>query len=475
MSLQEMKCDICVIGGGSAGLSVAAGAAQMGADTILVERGEMGGDCLNSGCVPSKSLLAAAKAACSGNKAAAFGIGYDQPRIDFTAVQAHVQEVIAGIAPHDSVERFETLGVRVLRDSASFLSPQELAVGGRRITARRFVLATGSRALIPPVSGLSETSYLTNESIFALKECPEHLIVLGGGPIGCELGQAFRRLGARVSLVEMNRLLPREDSQAALLLQGQLQAEGVEIHENAGMSAVHQQDGKIQARLKRQAGEEILEGSHLLVATGRQPVTDGLNLEAAGVTYDRKGIEVDARLRTSNRRIFAAGDVAGGPQFTHAASYQAGIILRNALFRLPARVDYRALPRVTYCSPELAQVGLTEEEAQQRGRKVEILQAGFADNDRARCEHETDGFIKVVATGSGVVLGATIVGPQAGELILPWNLAIAKGMKLSALAGIIAPYPTLSEISKQVAGRHYTPKLFSSRTRRLVRLLLRLG
>lgn len=475
MKRQETTCDICVIGGGSAGLSVAAGAAQMGADTILVERGEMGGDCLNSGCVPSKSLLAAAKAARSGDKAAAFGITYDPPRIDFQAVQAHVQEVIAGIAPHDSVERFEGLGVRVLRDSASFLSPRELVVGEQRIRAGRFVLATGSRALVPPASGLAETPYLTNESIFALKDCPDHLIVLGGGPIGCELGQAFRRLGARVSLVEMNRLLPREDRQAAKVLRGRLQAEGVEIHENAGMSTVDQQGGRIQARLKTEAGEEILEGSHLLVATGRQPVTDGLNLEAAGVAHDRKGIEVDARLRTSNRRIFAAGDVAGGPQFTHAAGYQAGIILRNALFRLPARVDYRALPRVTYCTPELAQVGLTEEEAQQQGRKVEILRADFAENDRARCEGTTEGFIKVVATGSGKILGTTIIGPQAGELILPWGLAIAKSMKLSALAGIIAPYPTLSEISKQAAGSHYTPKLFSSRTRLLVRLLLRLG
>lgn len=471
----QLHCDICVIGGGSAGLSVAAGAAQMGAETILVERGDMGGDCLNSGCVPSKSLLAAAKAARSGEKAAAFGIGYDQPRIDFTAVQAHVQEVIAEIAPHDSVERFEKLGVRVLRDSARFLSPRELAVGELRIRARRFILATGSRALVPPVSGLAETPYLTNESIFALEHCPEHLIVLGGGPIGCELGQAFRRLGARVSLVEMNRLLPREDRQAAALLRERMQAEGIEIHENAGMSTVHQQDGKIRARVKTEAGEEILEGSHLLVATGRQPVTDGLNLDAAGVAYDGKGIEVDARLRTSNRRIFAAGDVAGGPQFTHTAGYQAGIILRNALFRLPARVDYRALPRVTYCAPELAQVGLTEEEAHQQGKKVEVHQAGFAENDRARCERATEGFIKVVATPAGRVIGATIVGAQAGELVLPWVLAIAKGMKLSALAGLIAPYPTLSELSKQVAGSHYTPKLFSSRTRRLVRLLLRLG
>ncbi|WP_022727681.1 dihydrolipoyl dehydrogenase family protein [Fodinicurvata sediminis] len=472
---EETTCDICVIGGGSAGLSVAAGASQMGADTILVERGEMGGDCLNSGCVPSKSLLAAAKAARSGAKAAAFGIAYDPPRIDFEAVQAHVQQVIAGIAPHDSVERFEGLGVRVLRDSASFHSPHELVVGEQRIRARRFVLATGSRALVPPVSGLAETPYLTNESIFALKDCPDHLIVLGGGPIGCELGQAFRRLGARVSLVEMNRLLPREDRQAAELLRERLQAEGVEIHENAGMSAVQKTHDGIQAQLKTERGEATLEGSHLLVATGRQPVTDGLNLEAAEVIHDSRGIKVDARLRTSNRRIFAAGDVAGGPQFTHAASYQAGIILRNALFRLPARVNYAALPRVTYCTPELAQVGLTVEEAQQQGKKVEILQSTFAENDRARCEHATDGFIKIVATRSGAVLGATIIGPQAGELILPWGLAIARRMKLSALAGIIAPYPTLSEISKQVAGSHYTPKLFSSRTRWLVRLLLRLG
>ncbi|MFC4351973.1 dihydrolipoyl dehydrogenase family protein [Fodinicurvata halophila] len=471
----QLSCDICVIGGGSAGLSVAAGAAQMGADTILIERGDMGGDCLNSGCVPSKSLLAAAKAAHAGAQAKDFGITYAAPRIDFPAVQAHVQDVIDSIAPHDSVERFEGLGVRVLRESAQFLSPQKLAVGDQRIHARRFVLATGSRPLIPPVPGLEDVPYLTNETVFEVQDCPEHLIILGGGPIGCELGQAFRRLGARVSIVEMNRMLGREDRGAAQLLRERLQAEGIAIHENTSISEVRHDTAGLQVVLKNEEGETTLEGARLLVAAGRQPVTDGLNLEAAKVVHDRRGIQVDARLRTSNRRIFAAGDVIGGPQFTHAAGYQAGIILRNALFRLPAKADYRALPRVTYTAPELAQVGLTEAEAREQGGKFEVLQHSLAENDRARCERESEGFIKILATPSGRILGATILSAHAGELILPWTLAIARNMKLSALAGIIAPYPTLSEVSKQVAAHYYTPKLFSSRTRRLVRLFLRLG
>lgn len=471
-----LACDICVIGAGSAGLSVAAGAARMGARTILVERGQMGGDCLNTGCVPSKSLLAAAKAARAGADARDFGIAYAPPQIDFSAVRAHVQEVIGAIAPQDSMERFEGLGVRVLRESACFLSPQELAVGEERIRARRFVLATGSRPLIPAVPGLEETPYLTNESVFELQECPEHLIVLGGGPIGCELGQAFCRLGARVSIVEMDRILAREDRQAAHMLRENLQAEGIAIYENTRISEVRPGTAGIQALLKNEEGETALEGSHLLVAAGRQPVSDGLDLEAAGIAHDQRGVQVDARLRTSNRRVFAAGDVvANGPQFTHAAGYQAGIILRNALFRLPAKADYRALPRVTYCAPELAQVGLTEAEAREQGRKFEVLQHNLMENDRARCERESEGFIKIMATPSGRVLGATILSAHAGELILPWTLAIARKMKLSALAGIIAPYPTLSELSKQVAGNHYAPKLFSPRIQRLVRFLLRFG
>jgi len=467
--------DICVIGAGSTGLSVAAGASQMGAETVLIEKGKMGGDCLNYGCVPSKALLVAAKAAQAHVRAVRLGLRAAAPEVDFAAVAAHVHGVIDSIAPHDSIERFEALGVRVVQAAAAFTGPREVAAGDLRIRARRFVVATGSRPLVPPIPGLETVPYLTNETVFDLSARPAHLIVIGGGPIGCELGQAFRLLGARVSIIEMASLLPKDDPELVDVVRQRLRADGIDVREGTRVVRLAKVDGGIEVTVDAGAGEAALRGSTLLLAAGRRPVVENLGLEAAGIAHTGAGITVDARLRTSNKRVFAAGDVSGGYQFTHVAGYHAGIVLRNVLFRLPAKANARAIPWVTYTDPELAHVGLAEAAARQAHGKIRILRWPFAENDRARAERRTDGFIKVIATPRGKILGATMVGAQAGEGILPWVLALSKGLGLADMAQVIAPYPTLGEISKRVAGSFYTERLFSAGTRRLVRFLARFG
>lgn len=464
--------DLCIIGAGSAGLAVAAGAAQMGAEVVLIERGKMGGDCLNYGCVPSKSLLAAARAADLWRRAAALGIAYAPPRIDFAAVGASVQRVISAIAPNDSVERFEALGVRVVRAQARFTSRRTVLAGEIEIRPRRFVIATGSRPAIPAIPGLANVPYLTNESIFANRQLPEHLIVVGGGPVGIEMAQAHCRLGARVTVLDIGSVLPRDDPELAACLVQSLSDEGIGIHPRIEIVSIEPDGTGIRVHLG--SGEQIT-GSHLLVAAGRRPTTDGLDLPAGGIAAGRDGIRVDARLRTTNHRAFAIGDVAGGPQFTHVALYHAGVVIRNALFRITARLDYRALPWVTYTDPELAHVGLTESMARTQGIAPRVLRWGFAENDRAQTERDTAGLVKIVTGKSGRILGASILGAGAGDLILPWSLAISQKLKIRALAELIVPYPTRGEAGKRAAGGFYTPSLFSARTRRLVRLLAHFG
>jgi pyruvate/2-oxoglutarate dehydrogenase complex dihydrolipoamide dehydrogenase (E3) component len=472
---EAISTDLCVIGAGSGGLSVAAGAGQMGAEVVLIEAGRMGGDCLNYGCVPSKALLAVARTAQGIRGAAAFGVNGHEPAILFARVHDHVHEVIARIAPHDSQERFESLGVRVIRARASFTGPREVRAGDATIRARRFVLATGSKPATPPIPGLDAVPYFTNETIFANRAQPEHLIVIGGGPIGSELGQAHRRLGTRVSVVDLGRILPHDDPELTAVVRQRLEFEGVALLEEAEIERVERHGNGVAVMLRANGEQRRLEGSDLLVAAGREINVD-LDLAAAGVAHDRHGIKVDHRLRTTNKRIFAIGDAAGPYQFTHLAAYHAGIVLRNALFRLPSRVDYAALPWVTYTDPELAHVGLTEATAAKSGRAIEVLRWPFADNDRAQTERRTEGLIKVVTTTRrGRVLGASIVGLHAGELILPWALAIAQKLKIGAMANVIAPYPTLGEVSKRAAGSFYTPKLFSKKTQALVRFLAKFG
>jgi len=470
-----IKADICVIGAGSGGLSVAAGAAQLGAPTVLVEADRMGGDCLNVGCVPSKSLIAAAKHAHALRQGGPFGIAPAEPRVDMRAVKRHIDQVIAGIAPHDSVERFEGLGVRVIEARARFTGPEEVEADGRRIRARRFVVATGSRPAVPPLPGLDDVPFFTNETIFDRRAQPEHLIVIGGGPIGMELAQAHRRLGSRVTVLERSAILPKDDPELADVVRRIAAAEGVDLREGVEVARVEPHGNGVAVVLAGEGGEERVAGSDLLVATGRTANVEGLGLEAAGIDYTPRGIAVDRRLRTSNRRIYAIGDAAGGYQFTHAAGYEAGIVIRNALFRLPAKANYDALPWVTYTDPELAQVGLTEAQARDRHGDIRVLRWPFHENDRAQAERATHGLVKVITRRNGRVLGAGIVGRHAGELIHTWVLAVGQRLKVGAVANMIAPYPTLGEVNKRAAGSYYAPTLFSDRTQKIVRFLARFG
>lgn len=469
------KADLCVIGAGSGGLSVAAGAAMLGRKVVLVEAHKMGGDCLNYGCVPSKSLIAAARTAHAVRHARRFGIGAGVPQADGAGVAAHIRGVIAAIEPNDSAERFRGLGVDVIAARARFTDPRTIEAGGRRIRARRFVLATGSRPLVPPIPGLADTPYFTNETVFDLETVPTHLIVLGGGPVGMEMAQAWRRLGAEVTLLEAARVLGKDDPELARIVAAALIREGVVIREGARAVAAARAGDGVEVVYETAAGTARVRGSHLLVALGRRANVEELGLDIAGVKTGPAGIAVNRSLRTTNRRIYAIGDCAGGPQFTHAASYHAGLVIRNALFRLPVRADHGAIPWATFTDPELAQAGLGEEAARAKYGDIRVLRWPLAENDRAQTERCTDGLIKIFATKAGRVAGAAIAAPHAGELILPWILAIARNMRLSAFASAVVPYPTYGEISKRAAASYYTPALFSARSRALVRFLALFG
>jgi len=458
--VNTLTTDILVIGGGSGGLSVASGAAQMGADVILLEGHKMGGDCLNYGCVPSKALLAAGKAAHARETGAEMGISPTTPTNDFSAVNDHVKSVIATIAPHDSVERFESLGVNVIEEYGKFVSPHEVQAGNKKIRARRIVIATGSSPFVPPIPGLDELPFETNETIFDLREKPSHLLVIGGGPIGMEMAQAHRRLGSDVTVIEGAKALAKDDPEATSLVLDTLRNEGIEIAEDAMATKVRGKAGALEVECK---DGRIFKGSHLLVAVGRKPNIDNLNLKVAGIETTKTGIKVDAALKTTNRKVYAIGDVTGGAQFTHVAGYHAGIVIRSALFGLPAKAREDHVPYATYTSPELAQIGLTEAAAREKyGDALDVVKADFAANDRAIAERLTKGFIKVMIV-KGRPKGVTIVGHQAGEQISLWALVIANRMKMGAVAAMVAPYPTISELSKSAASAYFTPRLFDSK------------
>ena len=467
----QIVADLCIIGAGSGGLSIAAGAAQMGARVVLIEGGEMGGDCLNAGCVPSKALIAAAKAAQAMRSCAQFGVKPVEPEIDFAAVKDHVARTIASIAPMDSQERFEGFGITVLRAFARFISPSTVEAGGTTVRARRFVIATGSQPRVPPVPGLKTVPYLTNETIFAQRERPKHLIVLGGGPIGIEMAQAHRRLGCAVTVVGGNKILSRDDPETAAVVLDALRAEGVVLYDGQHIVRISKTAEGVEAVL---SDGTVITGSHLLVAAGRQMVLERLNLGAAGVAFTDKGVTVGANLRTSNRKVYAVGDAAGGLQFTHVAGAHAGIVIRQVLFGLPAAFSTRAIPWVTYADPELAQVGLTEVAARKlHGDALSVIRQEFQHNDRAQTEGKTKGFLKLMIV-KGRPVGASMVGAQAGELIGVWALAISARLKISAIAGMVAPYPTLGEIAKRAAGAYFSPKLFDNPSlKRVVRAVQR--
>jgi pyruvate/2-oxoglutarate dehydrogenase complex dihydrolipoamide dehydrogenase (E3) component len=477
--MEHIHTDICVIGGGSGGLSVASGAAQMGARVVLFEADQMGGDCLNSGCVPSKALLAAAKAAHYTTGNPDMGIGGAPANVDFAAVKAHVAAVIAGIAPHDSVERFSGLGVRVIEEHARFAGPRVVRSASYEVTAKFIVIATGSKAAIPPIPGLDSVPFHTNETIFADTDKPSHLAIIGGGPIGIEMAQAHRRLGCAVTVIEAAHILGRDDPELAGLVTARLATEGIRLIEEIGVREVSKNtdtgDGADAIIITLANGTDIT-ASHLLVATGRTPSGGDLDLEAAGIRTERGAIVTDRRLRTSCKRVFAIGDVTGRAPFTHMAGYHAGIVIRNMLFRLPAKIDDRLTPWVTYTDPELAHVGMAEGAASAAygAANIRVERVPLTGNDRARAEGRTEGMVKVITHRDGQILGAGIVAPAAGEMIMAWSLAIARRQKIAAMASTIAPYPTYGDASKRAAGQFFTQRLFSPRTRALVRLLLKL-
>ncbi|MGD9670857.1 MAG: NAD(P)/FAD-dependent oxidoreductase [Hyphomicrobiaceae bacterium] len=472
----RLSVDLCVIGAGSGGLSVAAAAAAFGQRVVLIEKGRMGGDCLNYGCVPSKALIAAAHRAHAMRTSAPFGIRPVVPEIDARAVHDHVHGVIAAIAPNDSVERFEGLGVKVIQASGRFIDKQTVSAGDFEITARRFVVATGSSPLVPPIPGLAETPYFTNETIFDNAAPIGHLIVVGGGPIGMELAQAHLRLGAKVTVLEGLKALGKDDPEMAAVVLDRLRREGLDIREGAMVQRVDGTHGSISVIVGGSGGSvETVEGTHLLVATGRRPNLSELGLEAAGIVYERTGIKVSTGLVTSNKKVYAIGDVTGGLQFTHVANYHAGLVIRRALFRLPAKVDTGIVPWVTFTDPELAHVGLTEELARARHGKVSVLRWPYHENDRAQAERATHGHVKVVVGRSGRILGATIVGAHAGELIQMWSLAISQKSKIKAMTGFISPYPTLSEMNKRAAIKHYASAPGNPLVRKVIGFLAKLG
>ena len=469
--MNESKTDILVIGAGSGGLSVAAGASQMGADVILLEGHKMGGDCLNFGCVPSKALIASGKAAYGQAHSAVFGVADHKPQVDYAVAKDHVRDVIAQIEPMDSQERFEGFGVRVIREYGSFVSPTQVQAGDQVITARRVVIATGSSPLVPPIPGLDKVPFYTNETIFELREKPDHLLIIGGGPIGMEMAQAHIRLGCKVTVIEGMKALGKDDPEAADVVLNALRLEGVAIHESAMVAQIRGSDGAVEVVTEN---GEIYAGSHLLLAAGRKANVDRLNLEVAGIDQTRTGIKTDDTLRTTNRKVYAIGDVAGGLQFTHVAGYHAGIIIRSALFGLPSKAKTNHIPWATYTQPELAQVGMSEAEAHaQYGGNVETAQFDYHHNDRAVAERKTPGFIKVMVV-KGRPVGATIVGHQAGELINLWSLAIANNLKMGQIAAMVAPYPTIGELNKRAAGAYFSPRLFENQTvKRVVRFVQR--
>lgn len=457
--MENLKTDVLVIGAGSGGLSVAAGAVQMGADVVLLEGHKMGGDCLNFGCVPSKALIATGKAAYAQQNAVQYGVANAAGTVDYAAAKDHVADVIATIAPMDSQERFEGFGIKVIREFGHFISPTQVQAGDTVITARRVVIATGSSPMVPPIEGLDSVPFETNETIFELRDKPEHLLIVGGGPIGMEMAQAHIRMGCKVTVIEGAAALGKDDPELAEVVLETLRAEGIVIEEGAKVSKIGGAAGAIEVEAE---DGRVFKGSHLLMAVGRKSNVDKLNLEAGEIKPSRTGIKVDDSMRTSNKRVYAIGDVAGGLQFTHVAGYHAGVIIRSMLFGLPSKAKTSHIPWATYTDPELAQVGLTEAQAKKKhGSALEVVRFHFTHNDRALAERKTKGLVKIMVV-KGRPVGASIVGYQAGELINLWALALANKMKMSQIAAMVAPYPTIGEINKRAAGAYFSPRLFES-------------
>jgi pyruvate/2-oxoglutarate dehydrogenase complex dihydrolipoamide dehydrogenase (E3) component len=462
--------DIGIIGGGAAGLTVASGAAQLGARTLLIEKEkELGGDCLHFGCVPSKTLIRTAQAYHTMKNAQAFGLpGVDLPPVDFAKVSERIRSVIATIQEHDSEERFCSLGAKVEFGEPRFSDQHAVQLNGGEVTAKNWVIATGSSPGSPPLEGLDKTLYITNKEIFFLDGLPESMIILGAGPIAIEMAQAFHRLGTMVDVVQRSgQILTKEDKDMADEVMKVLESEGVAFHLNTSVLGVKDLGNEREVFVKEKNGTtSSLKAEKLLVAMGRDPNTRGLNLEGAGVAFDRKGVKVDERMRTSQKHIYAAGDVTGKFLFTHAAGYEGGIVIGNAIFHLPRKADYTFLPWCTYTDPELASIGMNEKAAREAGIDYKIFMEPFSGNDRSLAEGERVGKIKMLLDKNEKPLGVQILGPQAGELLSEWVAVLNGKVKLSTLASAVHPYPTLGEINKRVAGAYLSPKIFSDRIKK---------
>lgn len=472
---ENISADICIIGAGPGGLAVATVAAAFGRSVVLIERHKFGGDALNYGCMPARALAAAAGRAHAIRSGDVFGIVGHEPDIDMRAVAAHVDDVLAGVAPNFAAERFVGLGVRVIQAAARFIGKKMVMAGEHRIKARRFVIATGSTPLIPAIPGLVNVPYFTSETIFSNKERLHSLIVVGGGSVGLELAQTYGRLGSRVMVLEAEKALAGEDPELSKFVIERLAEEGIGVHEGTKIDSVEGGLGRVRVNVSVDGQQHVVEGSHLLVATGRKPSTSDLGLEAAGIRYDERGITVDAGLKTSNRRVFAIGDVTGSAPYAQVADYHAGIVARRALFHVPARVDPRLIARATYTDPELAWVGLSEAEAVKQCKKIRVLRWPYRENDRAQAERATTGHLKVITDRAGKIVGAGIVGARAGELISLWSLAISRKLDITDMVGWVAPYPTLSEISKRLAYSYYAGKAANPTLRKAINFLARFG
>ncbi|HEX8906027.1 MAG TPA: mercuric reductase [Longimicrobiaceae bacterium] len=469
------RYDLAVIGGGTAGLVSAAVSAGIGARTALVEQHRLGGECLWTGCVPSKAIIRSASVLHTLRRAADYGIDAQGGRADFAAVMERVHAIIRAIEPHDSPERFRGMGVDVIEGRARFVSPDQAEVAGRRIRSKRWIIATGSRTAVPPVPGLEEAGYLTHESLWELRALPESLLVLGGGPIGLEMAQAFARLGSRVTVVDVAaRVLEREDPEIAAILQRQIEREGITLHLGAEVKSVRVDSGAKVATIRAASGETEVRAADILVATGRRANVEEMGLEALGVESTDKGITVDGALRTSASNAWAAGDVVGPYRFTHVADYQARIAAPNALFPLRRKVDYRVVPWCTYTEPEVARVGMTEAEARgEWGGKAGVFRYDHESLDRALCDGEPEGLTKLVLDPKGRIAGAHVVGPRAGETIHEAVLAVRHRLKLSDLSGMIHVYPTHPESLKRAADAFLRAKYSGGLARRVADLAVR--